>query len=230
MLPLPEPVSGGSIDELRGFLNIAEDAPFILIVAWMIGALRPDRSTPHLSLAGEHGSAKTTASRMLRLTIDPNIAPLRCEPRDERDLMIAANNSRILGYDNLSYLPPWLSDALCRLSTGGGFGTRTLYENDEETIFDALRPVVMNGIEEIGTRSDLLDRTIRVVLPAISEDRRRTETELWRAFRQAQPRILGALLDAVSCALRNIESVKLTSIPRMADFAEWVVAAEPALP
>lgn len=40
--------------------------------------------------------------------------------------MIAANNSWCLAYDDLSHVPPWLSDALCRLSTGGGFATREL--------------------------------------------------------------------------------------------------------
>jgi hypothetical protein len=46
--------------------------------------------------------------------------------------------------DNLSDIKPWLSDCLCRLSTGGGFSTRTLFENDEETIFNATRPVILN--------------------------------------------------------------------------------------
>jgi hypothetical protein len=61
--------------------------------------------------------------------------------------MIAATNSWCMALDNISHLPAWLSDAVCRLSTGGGFATRTLYENDEETIFDAQRPIILNGIE-----------------------------------------------------------------------------------
>ena len=144
--------------------------------------------------------------------------------------MIAANNSLIVALDNLSHIRTWLSDALCRLSTGGGFSTRTLYENAEETIFDALRPVIINGIGELATRSDLLDRTISLTLPAIPDDRRRTEADLWREFEEARPRILGALLDAVSTALRRVDEVKLVRPPRMADFAQWVVAAEPACP
>ena len=68
---------------------------------------------------GEQGSAKTTMGRMLRALVDPNKAPLRSESRDERDLVIAASNGWIIGLDNLSRIPEWLSNALCRISAGG---------------------------------------------------------------------------------------------------------------
>src|SRR5258706_7478208 len=143
--------------------------------------------------------------------------------------MIAATAGWVVRLDNLSRITPWLSDALCRLATGGGFGTRKLYENDEEVLFDAMRPVLMNGIEELATRSDLLDRALLLTLPAIPDDRRRTEAELWEAFERKRPGVFGALLEAVSCALRDESSVHLDRWPRMADFARWAVAAEPAL-
>jgi hypothetical protein len=143
--------------------------------------------------------------------------------------MIAANNGWFIALDNLSHLLSWLSDCLCRLSTGGGFSTRTLYENDEETIFAAIRPIVITGIEEVATRGDLIDRSLLVSLPTIPEDQRRPEAELWKEFNQAVPRIFGALLDALVCAIRNLPTTKLDRIPRMADFALWSTAAEPAL-
>ena len=62
---------------------------------------------------------------------------------------------------------PWLSDALCRLATGGGFGTRQLYSDDEESLFEARRPVLLNGIEEVAVRGDLLDRSLIVTLSPI---------------------------------------------------------------
>jgi hypothetical protein len=143
--------------------------------------------------------------------------------------MIAANNGWLTALDNLSHVPGWLSDALCRLSTGGGFATRALYENDEEAIFDAMRPIVLTGIEELGSRSDLIDRSLFICLPAISDADRRPEDEFWREFNQARPRVLGALLTAVSAALANLENTKLDTLPRMADFARWVEAAAPGL-
>jgi hypothetical protein len=93
-----------------------------------------------------------------------------------------------------------------------------------------MRPQILNGIEAFASRGDLLDRSLMVTLPAIPEDRRRTEQEFWSAFEKAQPRILGALFDAVVVALRRIDGIKLDRMPRMADLARWVVAAEPALP
>ena len=120
-------------------------------------------------------------------------------------------------------------DALCRLSTGGGFATRELYTDQDEILFDAKRPVILNGIEEIVTRGDLLDRSLIVYLPTIMDGDRRQEREFWAAFGDAHPRMLGALLDAVVCALRRLDVVDLAKPPRMADFAVWVTAAEPAL-
>lgn len=230
MLPLPEPRKDGCIDDLRQFVNVDDEESWILLVAWLIATLRPCGPFPVLLLQGEQGSAKSTTARVLRSLVDPNTAPLRTTPRDERDLMITANNSWILSFDNLSGIPSWLSDAICRLATGGGFSTRTLYENDEETIFAATRPVVANGIDELATRHDLLDRAVILNLPPIPEEKRKPEKQFWREFEEARPYLLGALLDAVAVGLRNFDQVSLQELPRMADFAEWVVACEPALP
>lgn len=230
MLTLPDPVSGGSLEELRPLINAKEDEIFVLDVAWLVGSLKPSGPYPVDITFGEQGSAKSTRQRLKRQLIDPIKAPLRSAPRTDRDLMIAAKNGWIISLDNLSYLPNWLSDALCRLATGGGFSTRQLYTNDEEEIFESCRPISLNAIENMVRRSDLVDRALLSDIPAIPKDERKTEEEILTEFCRLHPRILGALLDAVSMVLRNYESVKLKYLPRMADFAKWVVAAEPALP
>jgi hypothetical protein len=230
MTSLPYPVKGGSINELRPFLNVGSDADFILAVAFLVGCLRHRGPYPVMVLNGEQGSAKTTLARILAALIDPSTSPLRSSPREVRDLMIAALNSWVLAFDNLSGVSDWLSDAMCRLSTGGGFSTRELYTDRDEIIFEATRPIILNGIDTLAHRQDLADRSLIFNLPQIEDEARRPESKIWIAFEAAQPRILGALLDAVSMALRNIDSVKLSSLPRMADFALWVTAAEPALP
>jgi hypothetical protein len=161
--------------------------------------------------------------------IDPAKPFLRSLPREGRDLYIAASNSLVVALDNVSGLPVWLSDDLCRLATGGGFATRELYSDDEERIFSALRPIILNGIEEIATRSDLIDRGILLELPTIPKKKRRAEADFWCEFEQAHPGILGALLHAVVCGLKNLPTTRLESCPRMADFATWIVACEPAL-
>lgn len=225
---LPTPVPGGTVDSLREHINLPEgdgDSAWALVVGWLVMAFRPSGPYPVLSVDGPHGCAKSSLCRFLREIIDPNVAPLRRPPRDERDLMIAATNAWVVGFDNLSSLRGDLSDALCCLATGAGFGTRKLYADDEEKIFSAARPILLNGINSVTTRSDLADRAVHITLGVVSEDRRLDERELRPAFDRDKPYILGAILDAVSCAIRNIDTVKLDSKPRMADFATWVTAA-----
>jgi hypothetical protein len=207
MLPMPMPEEGGCLDVLRPFVNVATDEEWRLLVSWLLAALRPRGPYPALGVHGEQGSAKSTLVRVLRSLIDPNVAALRSTPRDERDLVIAANNGWLIALDNLSHLQDWLSDALCRLATGSGFATRELYSNAEETIFAAQRPIVLNGIEELATRADLLDRAILLYLPTIPEEKRQDEQAFWQAFEQARPHILGALLDIVSAALGTLPTV-----------------------
>ncbi len=226
MLALPVPQPGGRLADLRAFLNVPDDTGFALVVAWLTACFRPDGPFPLLVLLGEQGSAKTTTGRVVKKLIDPSAAAVRSEPKEARDLMIQGRNGWALAFDNLSHLPAWLSDAFCRLATGGGFSTRELYTDDGEIIFDAKRPVSMNGIEDFVTRADLLERSLLIRHPAIPEDKRRPESEFWAAFDAAHPKLLGALLDRVSAGLRALPDVKLDRLPRMADFALFAVACE----
>ena len=229
MKPLPVPLPGGSVDTLCSFLNVDKKRDFVLVVAWALAVLRNCGPYPVLALSGEQGSAKSTFSAVLRNLLDPNTAPLRALPREDRDLFIAATNGHVLSFDNVSRLSPWISDTLCRLATGGGFAVRQLYTDQDEVLFDAARPVVLNGIEDIVTRPDLADRAIFLTLEPISEASRRPEKELLAEFEKARPQILGALLDAVSIGLQRLPYTKLDRLPRMADFAIWVTACESAL-
>ena len=230
MFPLPHPDKKGSIGKLVSILNVKEHSIWVLTTAWLIGAMRPKGPYAILMLLGPQGSAKSTYSNIIRSIIDPSKAPLRTIPRSERDLMISATNSLVVTIDNLSSLSYWLSDALCRLATGGGFATRRLHTDADEVIFNTMRPIILNGIDVFAFAHDLVDRCIILNLPKISKSDRRTEEEIQEDFKKAHPTILGGLCDAVSEALKNLPSVQLKSYPRMADFARWVTAAEGALP
>jgi hypothetical protein len=228
MLPLPAPESGGSIETLASFLNLRSRADFVLVVAWLLAALRARGPYPLLAISGEQGSAKTVLSKLLRALVDPNGAPVRTPAREQRELMIAANNGHLLAFDNLSKVPFWLSDALCRLASGGSFAVRKLYSNDDEVLFQAARPILLNSIEDVISRPDLADRAIFLTLAPIAEKERRPEAALWEKFEEARPRILGALLDAAAHGLRRLHAVRLDRLPRMADFAIWATASETA--
>ena len=100
--PLPYPQPGGTIEELRPFLNVGTDEEFMMVAAWTAFSLSPWGPYPILVLQGEQGSAKSTTVRVLRALVDPAVEPLRALPKNERDLAIAAGNAWVLAFDNLS--------------------------------------------------------------------------------------------------------------------------------
>jgi hypothetical protein len=235
MLPLPEPVEGSADDLaiLRGLLNIGDsdvgERNWRLICAWLVQAFNPKGPYPVLTVLGSQGSAKSTAQKILRNIVDPSSVPLRSAPRDEHNLYIDAASGWVIALDNMGSLPAWLSDALCRLATGGGFSTRRLYTDQDQILFSALRPTAVNGIGDVISRPDLLDRALIINLPPIPREQRKLERVLEAEVEQIKPQVLGALFSAVAAGLRNRESVTLESKPRMADFAVWGCSTEEAL-
>lgn len=213
---------------LRSFINV-HDEHWPLVLGWLVAALRPRGPYPILCLHGEQGSAKSTAALLLRSLVDPSAAPHRGEPRQIRDLATAASAGHVVCLDNLSRLPDWLSNALCRLSTGAGQTTRGDSERDTELVLAASRPAMLVGIDPLTARGDLNDRALLVPLPPIDPSSRQTEAVILERFQHARPRILAGLCDAVSAALAGVSTTTLARLPRMADFALWVSAAEHAL-
>lgn len=182
-------------------------------------------------VSSRHLNAKTHVALRPTVAHSPRrqFVPVASSRESEQDLVISARHNHVLSFDNLSYIKPSLADALCRIATGGGFGTRKLHTNSEEVLFDATRPVLLNGIPDLASRPDLADRSIIVSLPVICEAERKYEETIWDQFNAAAPRILATLLNATSTSLARRASVQLTERPRMADFTRWVTAAEPAL-
>ena len=220
LLGLPVPARDGSIDRLRSYVNLTEP-DFRLVVAWLTAALRPVGPYPVLVLNGEQSSGKSTLARILRLLIDPHACPVLALPSSTENLMATALNGWLLLYENISTIPGWLSDSICQLAFGGGFAGRTRFTDGERSDIYAQRPVILVGIDDFVLRGDLRDRAVFLHLPGISEKRRQTERAFWPAFRADYPGILGGVLDAIVGGLRELPSVNLTDLPRMADYAEW---------
>jgi hypothetical protein len=220
-LPLPE--RGGSIEQLRSLVNLSDDG-FVLFVACLLDALCPGRPHPLLYLAGDEGSAKSTAAKIARSLIDPNSIPLRNLPSNVRELSVGVNNAYMLAFDNVSEIQANISDALCQVATGSGFGTRKLFTNTAEVLIDGYRSVVISGLGNAITRSDLADRAVIINMSRIAPERLRSEREIWSQFESQRPQIFGALLDCMAHGLRHLPQTQLARAPRMIDFASWGVA------
>jgi hypothetical protein len=225
---LPEPVPGGSLDEFWPLLNVAEaDRP--LLLAWLIAALFPDIPHPVLDLQGEQGTGKTTTSCRVAGMLDPSPAQTRKPPRDTDGWVTAAAGSWVVAVDNVSTVPDWWSDAICRAVTGDGDVRRRLYTDDELVVIKFRRAVLVNGIDLGALRGDLADRLVVVNLERIDERRRRLDADLATAWREAHPRILGALLDLAAGVLAVLPTLDLERLPRMADFGRLLAAVDAVL-
>jgi len=220
MKPLPMPEKGrgvaGRLVDLWEFANI-EPGDRGLVIAWMLDAMRPETPFPVLEIGGEQGSAKSSTQSALRNLLDPSATNLRAAPKTDEDVFVSAASNWLASYNNLSNLSASRQDALCTLSTGGGYGGRKLYTNNEESVWESKRPVVINGISTLVTAPDLLDRTIRVEAPRLSTYI--SESELQAEFEKKRAGIFGALLDLFAKALSILPDVEIDRPPRMTDFA-----------
>jgi hypothetical protein len=191
-----------------------------------LDALCPEHPHPVLYLVGEEGSAKTTAVNIARALTDPSSLPLRNLPTSKDNLFVGSDNARVLAFDNVSTISPDISDALCQIVSGSGYAKRKLYTDSAQILIGGQRAVILNGLANAIAQSDLTDRSIIVPMMRIRDNERQLDSVIWPHFESAKGKIFGALLKAVSRGLRNVQSVRLDKLPRMADFARWIVATE----
>jgi hypothetical protein len=164
LLPLPVPVSGGNLTELKELLNV-DDSSWILIITFLLFCFCPDKTYPVLVISAPRGSGKTAAAEIIKGLIDPGKAPLIKLQGDTHKLAIAAIRRLLMVFDNVGHITPDQSDDLCRIATGFGYSTRTLHTTDEETTFELTRPQIITAIDALVTRDDLADRVLMAQLP-----------------------------------------------------------------
>lgn len=215
-LPLP---AKGNIESLKKFLNLNSEDDFILLIAFLINCFFKGKTNPILILQGPQGSGKSTLSELIKSLIDPSSPSLRALPYKEQDIFIAAKNSYLLTFDNLSGINIKMSDTLCKIATSCAIAGRRFYSNTEEYFIEVSRPIVINGIDDLTVRPDLVDRSIVLNLPKIDEKKRMQISKMTEDLNILLPSIFGAILDGISSGLRNISKINLSEKPRMADFS-----------
>jgi hypothetical protein len=226
--PLPTPIRGADLNELWSWLNVTEeDRP--LLAAWLVAALYDSIPHPVLGLFGEQGTGKTTAEKVLVSILDPSPVPTRKPPKDADSWVTAAQGSWVVGLDNLTTVPDWLSDSMCRAVTGDGDVRRQLYADNALVVFAFRRCLVVTGIDLGALNGDLADRMLTVTLDVIDDADRRDEDEIWPRWAETHPRVLGAVLDLAASVAALLPSVRLAKKPRMADFAKILYAVDQVL-
>ena len=216
---------GGRLDELWPHLNVAERYRPIL-AAVLVSALFPDIPHPAVLYTGEQGTGKSTSTKRAASILDPSPAQLRKPPRDADTATTAAAGSWMPALDNLSSMPDWLSDSICRWCTGDGDVRRRLYTDGDLHVISFRRVPILNGIDLGALRGDLADRTVHLELARIPDSARRDEAEMAQEWERDRPRVLGAILDLAVQVLGILPTVKLAERPRMADFAKILAAVD----
>jgi hypothetical protein len=220
---LPVPVRGGSVDELRRVVNV-DDESWALLVGWIVAGFFPSIAHPVLLAGGAENSGKTTAARLACSVFNPSGARVQSQPRDEdRWAMILANAWSVL-IDNVSKIPPWWSDSLCKAVTGDGFTKRALYSDRGLAVFNFRRVIALTSIETGALRGDLGTRLLLVDFQSLSNPRE--EGVIDAIFEEAHPRILGAFLDLVSGVLARRDTVVVDKLPRLADFGKLLASLD----
>jgi hypothetical protein len=225
--PQVEPKAEGNFFRILDFVNVDEDKQLLFMV-YVLSCFLPDIPHPVALYTGPKGSAKTTAASIVRRVVDPSQIETFSYP-DKAEAMQILSHNWMATFDNISSVPAWLSDTLCRACTGAGDSKRQLYSDDDDVIYSFRRCVSLTSISSVADMPDLLDRSVTFELQRISPQERLSEQELLAELEMEMPGILGGAFDVLVEAIRIRPHIELEELPRMADFALWGAAIAVAL-
>lgn len=200
--PLPLPAERGDANRMRDLINIRGDDEWALYIACRIASLLPGITHPVEVFTGPAGSAKTFTMRMTSEWIDPSESMIPF-PKDGRGWATVGGASYVLPVDNVSYIPGWWSDLLCKAASGDGWVDRALYTDGEIYVAKFQSVVMLNGITLGSLRGDLADRMVLHTLT--KPDRYQAEDVLEAIWRDCHSEALGWLLDQTVAVLRHLQ-------------------------
>ena len=227
--PQVHPQKGGDLSKVLPFFNLRNPEEQLLLEVMIITSFIPNFPHPVSGVHGGQGAAKSTFHKLLKRLIDPSAIETISPPHNLRELVQTASHHWVIFFDNLSDIPDWLSDTLCRMCTGDGFSKRELYTDDDDIIYSFRLVLGFNGINLAASKPDLLDRSILLALEPIEESKRRQEKEVTEEFEKIKPEILGSIFDLLVKTLNEKDKANPANLPRMADFTCWGCAVARAL-
>lgn len=220
------PKGGENLYEiLKPFINLTEE-DYQMFLIYLVQCFFPNSSHFIAIISSAHGSGKSTLTRLIRRIVDPAIAGESFMPNSIEELKNHLINNTFVAFDNTERLKNDVSDLLCSAVTGTYITKRELYTTSEECIFRLKNIVILNGINIVPKKPDLLERSLLFELKQIPANSRKTDKEFWSEFERELPYIMGAIFDIIVVAIRIRKELKLTKAHRMADaFYDMVAIA-----
>ncbi|MFH0969749.1 MAG: toprim domain-containing protein [Patescibacteria group bacterium] len=223
------PERNGNIKRLLNFVNIKDLKQQVLFLVNIIVDFFPHIIRPLSVYFGSQSSAKSTVSRMVKNIIDPAGTELLVLMGDQRELAQQLSHHYLLAFDNLSGLSGGISDILCKAVTGAGLTKRKLFSDEENIQFNFRRALILNGINLMVVRPDLLDRSLLFQFERIKDDEMKSDEQFLKEFDAEKGKLLGAIFDVMSKAMKIVPTIKLSKLPRMADFTRYGCAVAEVL-
>lgn len=209
---------------LAPHFNFQDKEQVILLALYLVSAfLSPIIKCPLLIFVGDKGSSKSTSMRRIESIIDPKTNDLCGMANTLADLQVQLCNNLFISLDNISHLNQRTSDILAQAVTGGSISKRRLYTDADQVILNLHSLVAINGIHLIAKSSDLQDRALVFALKRVKPEEIISEHLLDERFKKALPKILSAIMNALSKVLADNIPVKNVKKTRMVDFFETAI-------
>ncbi len=211
------PVAGGNLQELLfPFVNMDRNS-FILFLIYLVQCFFYNSSHFIAIISSGQGSGKSTLTKLIQLLIDPTLVTKALLPASVDELKNHLATNMLVAFDNTKKLSDDFSDILCAATTGATFTKRKLYTDIEMMVLNVRNIIVLNGIDIVPKKTDLLERSLLFELEKITPDRRMTDKKFWSNFKERRAEILGAIFDTISKALKYAKTLDLKETHRMSD-------------
>ena len=209
-------------DNLFNHLNVPDKMRNIVLSWAVMRFVMPTSTCPMLTIVGEKGSGKTTTGSRLKNLVDPMGIGIDSEaleglPRTLENLDMRTIGSSCIIYDNIDSIPQTISDALCRVVTGGGSVNRQFYTNQGLVINRYKRAQIMTAVEMPVMKADLQSRSI-LIQPGKITGMYRSEEEMKEEWEEALPELRGFIFSLAAEVKSRIKGTTHKPLSRLSDF------------